>query len=141
MQESFVISYESRKLREHEKNYANHDLELVIIVHALNKWRNYLLGRRFELRVEHMSLKYLFDQLSLNARKARWLKFLCEFDFEITHVKGKENKVGDALSKKFHISALSMCKSYLRTKVLESLNKDELYLQLKEKLWQDKLDK
>jgi hypothetical protein len=36
-QEGFVVSYESRKLKEHERNYATHDLELASIVHALRK--------------------------------------------------------------------------------------------------------
>ena len=35
MQEGFVICYESRKLKEPEKNYATHDLDLASIVHAL----------------------------------------------------------------------------------------------------------
>jgi hypothetical protein len=64
----FVICYESRKLKEHERNYANHDLELAAIVHTLKKWRHYLMGRRFELRTDHNGLKYLFDQPTLNAR-------------------------------------------------------------------------
>ena len=46
-----------------------------------------------------MSLKYLFDHPSMNDRQARWLEFLYEFYFEIKHVKGKENKVADALNK------------------------------------------
>ena len=50
MQDNHVICYESRKLKEHENNYATHDLELVAIVHALNMWRHYLMGRIFELR-------------------------------------------------------------------------------------------
>ena len=54
-------SYESRKLKEHENNYAAHDLELAAIVHALKMWMHYLLGRKFELRTYHTSLKYLFD--------------------------------------------------------------------------------
>ena len=58
------------------------------------------MGRRFELRTDHCVLKYLFDQPTLNARQARWLEFLCEFDFKIKHIKGKENKVVDALSRK-----------------------------------------
>ena len=33
----FVICYESKKLKDHEKNYATHDLELEAIVHALKK--------------------------------------------------------------------------------------------------------
>ena len=85
-------------------------------------WRNYSLGGRFYLRTYHLSIKYLFDHRRLNSRKARWMEFLCEFDFEIKHVKGKENKVIDALTKKIHAATLSMCKSYLRTRVLEARN-------------------
>jgi hypothetical protein len=51
-QNGFVICYKSRKLEKHEKNYATHDLELVEIIHALRKWRYYLMGRRFELRTD-----------------------------------------------------------------------------------------
>jgi hypothetical protein len=72
-QKGFVICYESRKMKEHEKNYATHDLELESIVHALKKWRHYLMGRRSELRTEQNGLKYLFDQPNLNSRKIRWL--------------------------------------------------------------------
>ena len=43
----------------------------------------YLMGRKFELRTDHCGMKYLFDQPTLNVRQARWLEFLCEFDFEI----------------------------------------------------------
>jgi hypothetical protein len=56
-QNGFTICYESKKLKEHERNYATHDLELEAIVHTLNKWRHYLMGRRFELRTDHNSLK------------------------------------------------------------------------------------
>ena len=35
----------------------------------------------------------------MNARQARWLSFLSEFDMDIKHIKGKENKVADALSR------------------------------------------
>ena len=58
------------------------------------------MGRRFELRTNHCGLKYLFDHPTLNARQARWLEFLCEIDFEIKHIKGKENKVADVLNRK-----------------------------------------
>ena len=81
MQENHVICYESKKLKEHEMNYATHDLEFAAIVHAFKMWRHYLMGRIFEIRTNHCGLKYLFDQPTLNARKARWLEFLCDFDF------------------------------------------------------------
>ena len=34
-QEGHVITYESRKLKIHEKNYSTYDLELATIIHAL----------------------------------------------------------------------------------------------------------
>ena len=61
LQNDHAICYESRKLKEHEKNYPTHDLELVAIFHALKMWRHYLMGRKFLLKIDNMSLKYLFD--------------------------------------------------------------------------------
>jgi hypothetical protein len=88
-QNGHVIGYESKNLKEHERNYATHDLELASTVHTLKMWRNYLMGKRFELRIDQSGLKYLFEQPTLNARKTRWLKILSEYDFDIKHIKGK----------------------------------------------------
>jgi hypothetical protein len=57
------------KLKEHERHYETHDLKLLAKVHALNMWRHYLMGKIFELRIDHSGLKYLFDQPTLNACK------------------------------------------------------------------------
>ena len=48
---------------------------------------------------DNKGLKYMLDQPNLNARQARWLSFLSEYDFVIQHIKGKENKFVDALSR------------------------------------------
>ena len=75
------MAYESRKLKEHENNYATHDLELSTIIYALNMSWQYLIGRKFLLMSDNISLKYLFGQQNFNAREARWLSFLSEYDF------------------------------------------------------------
>jgi hypothetical protein len=59
-QNGYVVCYESRNLKEHERNYATHDLELVAIVDALNMWRHYHMGKRLRLKTDHSGLKYLF---------------------------------------------------------------------------------
>jgi len=58
-------------LKEHERNYATHDLELATIVHALNMWRYYLMGQIFELRTNYYGLKHLFGHPTLNVRKTQ----------------------------------------------------------------------
>jgi hypothetical protein len=60
------------------------------------------MGRKFLLLTDNRGVKYLFNQPDLNVRQARWLAFLSEFDFEVRHIKGKENKVAYALIKRVH---------------------------------------
>lgn len=57
MQKGQVVAYESRKLKQYELNYAPRDLELAAIVHALQMWRHYLIGKPFELKTDHLGLK------------------------------------------------------------------------------------
>ena len=86
-QEGHVIAYDSRNIKIHAKNYATYDLDLAVVIHALKMWRHHLIGRKFMLMTDNKGLKYLLDQPNLNARQARWLDFLSEF--EIQHIKGK----------------------------------------------------
>ena len=58
MQHDKVITYVSRQLKDYEKNYLAHDLELAIVVFTLKIWRHYLYGVRCKIFVDHESLKY-----------------------------------------------------------------------------------
>ena len=93
-QEGHVLCYESCNLKDHEQNYVLHDLELAAVVHALKMWHHYLLRKKFLLLTDNTYVKHLFTHLGLNSRQARWMAFLSEFDFEVKHIKGKENRVG-----------------------------------------------
>jgi hypothetical protein len=62
----------------------------------------------------------MFDHPKINARQARWMAFLRDFDFEIKHIKGKENKVVDALSKSMktiHLTTVSTCETNVKERV------------------------
>ncbi|GJY06075.1 putative reverse transcriptase domain-containing protein [Tanacetum coccineum] len=48
MQREKVISYASRQLKIHEKNYTTHDLELRSVVFSLKLWRHYFTARKPE---------------------------------------------------------------------------------------------
>ncbi|GJR34531.1 putative reverse transcriptase domain-containing protein [Tanacetum coccineum] len=69
MQREKVISYASRQLKIHEKNYTTHDLELGAV-----------------------------DQKELNMRQRRWLELLSDYDCDIRYHPGKANVVADALT-------------------------------------------
>ena len=85
---------------------------------------------------DNISLKYIFDQQNLNTRQAIWLSFLSEYDFEIQHIKGKENKVVDALSRNARlnfVAAVSTYKIDLEEQLEEGVKLDENYQKLQEK--------
>ena len=80
MQKYKVISYASRKLKMHEKNYLTHDLELAAVVFALMIWRQYLYGVHVDVFTDHKSLQYVLTKKELNLRQRRWLEFLKDYD-------------------------------------------------------------
>ena len=71
MQDGKVVAYGSRQLKDHEKNYPTHDLEMAAVVFALKIWRHYLYGVRCEIYTDHKILKYIFTQKELNMRQRR----------------------------------------------------------------------
>ncbi|GJZ07148.1 putative reverse transcriptase domain-containing protein [Tanacetum coccineum] len=100
MQREKVISYASRQLKIHEKNYTTHDLELGAVVFALKIWRHYLYGTKCTMFTDHKSLQHILDQKELNMRQRRWLELLSDYDCDIRYHPGKANVVADALSRK-----------------------------------------
>jgi hypothetical protein len=106
MQEGRVVAYSSRQLKIHEKNYPTHDLELAVVVHALNTWRHYLYGQKCDIYTDHKSLKYIFTQSELNMRQQRWLELIKDYELEIHYHLGKANVVTDALSRKSQVNML-----------------------------------
>nr|GFB26354.1 putative reverse transcriptase domain-containing protein [Tanacetum cinerariifolium] len=95
-----VISYASRQLKIHEKNYMTHDLELGAVVFALKIWRHYLYGTKCTVFTNHKRLQHILDQRELNMRQRRWLELLSDYDCDIRYHPGKANVIADALGRK-----------------------------------------
>ena len=85
-------------------------MEFYVLIQTLKHWRPYLIHRKFILYTDHDSLKHLNSQSKLNARHARWMDYLQQFEFVIKHKSGTENKVADVLSWRPHL--LYMFSSY-----------------------------
>ena len=130
-------------MKEHDKNYATHYLELAAMVHALKMRRHYLMGKKFELGTNHDGLKYLFEQPILNLRERRWMdEKLCECEFDIKHIKGEENKVTDALSRKLQVIQVTTINTWtldIRNRIKGACSTYEQYKQVKDNLQQQKV--
>jgi hypothetical protein len=100
MQQGKVIAYASRQLKNHERNYPTHDLELAVVVFALKIWRHYLYESKCEVYTDHKSLKYIFTQKDMNMRQRRWIELIKDYDCCILYHPGKANVVADAFSRK-----------------------------------------
>uniref|UniRef100_A0A2N9G9V6 CCHC-type domain-containing protein n=1 Tax=Fagus sylvatica TaxID=28930 RepID=A0A2N9G9V6_FAGSY len=100
IQHGRVVAYASRQLKQYEKNYPTHDLELAAVVFALKIWRHYHYRERCEIYKDHKSLKYLFTQKELNLRQRRWLELVKDYDCTINYHPGKANVMADALNRK-----------------------------------------
>jgi hypothetical protein len=73
MQNRHPLAYESQKLRGPELLYNIYDKEMLAIMHALAKFRQYLVGAWFVVKSYHNSLKYLLEQKDLNETQQKWV--------------------------------------------------------------------
>jgi hypothetical protein len=58
MQDNDPITFESQKFESREQTKSTYDKELLEIMHALVKWKQYLLRMKFLMKMDHNSLKY-----------------------------------------------------------------------------------
>jgi len=94
-----IITCCSRRLSDSEKNYGITDLEGLAVIYTVTKLRPYLLGKRFQILVDHCALCVLNKRVPNSARLCRWAIVLSEFEFEIVYTKGNLHCDIDCLSR------------------------------------------
>ena len=99
MQEHHPIAFYSKAISVRALGRSTYEKELMAIVHSVLHWRNYLLGRKFQIRTDHRSLKYLLEQRITTMDQQRWIVKLMGYDYEILYRPGIDNKAADALSR------------------------------------------
>ena len=94
-----VVAYASRALTKSERKYCVTRKELLAVVHFVKYFRHYLYGKRFTVRTDHGSLRWLLNFKNPEGQLARWIEVLSTYDMEIQHRPGAQHKNADALSR------------------------------------------
>lgn len=96
------IAFYSKKLGKAEQNYTVHDKELLAIVKMFKHFASWVTGTKQKVKIwsDHKALEHFLTTTKLTQRHARWAEILADFNFEICHVRGRENSAADALSRK-----------------------------------------
>jgi hypothetical protein len=105
---------------------AAYECELIGLVLAIRHWRPYLWGRRFLVRADHFSLKYLLDQRLDTIPQHHWVGKLLGFHFSVEYKAGSTNTVADALSRHDTEEAAVMSLSAPRFDFIEHLRQANL---------------
>jgi hypothetical protein len=133
MQNRHPLAYESRKHRGLELLYNIYENEILAIMHALAKFRQYLVSARFVVKLDHNSIKYLLEQKDLNERQQKWVRKIQAYDFDIEFVKGKNNAVAGALSRRPSIFSMSGMSIDWKEHLIVEYAKDQFACQLLDK--------
>ncbi|KAL7280521.1 hypothetical protein ACG7TL_005453 [Trametes sanguinea] len=89
----------SKKFTSAQRAYRTYEHEALAILEGLLKWEDKLLGRHVHIVTDHKALQFLEGLARPNGRQIRWYEFLARFQYDITYVPGKLNKVADCLSR------------------------------------------
>ncbi|VFQ91763.1 unnamed protein product [Cuscuta campestris] len=105
LQHEQPVAYFSKKLGTRRLAASTYHKELYAIVEAVQKWRQYLLGREFLIRTDQRSLRELLNQVIQTPDQQLYVRKLMGFRFRIEYKPGRANAAADALSRKFEDDA------------------------------------
>ena len=105
-----VIAFGSKTLTKQQRRYCVTRRELLAVITFLHQFRHYLLGRKFSLRTDHSSLRWLINFKEPRDQLARWLEVISQYNVEILYREGHKHQNANAFSRIGH--DLSECPSY-----------------------------
>jgi hypothetical protein len=56
------LAFTSKQLSEQNLGKSIYENEMLAIMHVMDLWHPYLLGQRFQIKIDHQSLKYFLKQ-------------------------------------------------------------------------------
>jgi hypothetical protein len=77
------LAFTSKQLSERNLGKSIYEKEMLAIMHAVDIWHPYLLGKHFQIKTNHQILKYFLEQHLSSPKKQKWVTKLFGYDYEI----------------------------------------------------------
>ena len=90
------MTFTGKKLCDRNLEKYTYEKQMVAILHVVQTWFPYLIGRHFQININHHSLKYFLEQRLSSLEKHIWVTKMLGYDYEIIYNKGRENVLVDA---------------------------------------------
>lgn len=97
------VYFSSSKTSTTEEKYDSYSLEVLAIIKALEKFRPYLLGKKFKIITDCEAFKKTMEKKDIVPKVARWVMYMQNFNYEIEHRGNTQMRHVDALSRMFVI--------------------------------------
>jgi hypothetical protein len=101
MQEVQPLTFTGKQLCECHLGKSTYENEMLVILHIVDIWYLYLIGKHSHINIDHCSLKQFLEQRILSLEQHKWFTKMSGYDYEIIYKKGKENVVVNSLSRKY----------------------------------------
>ncbi|CAC5394031.1 unnamed protein product [Mytilus coruscus] len=93
------IAYASRPMSKSERKYCVTRKELLAVVYFVKYFKPYLYGRKFTIRTDQSSLRWLLNLKNPDGQVARCIETLSAYDMHIQYRPGTHHRNADALSR------------------------------------------
>lgn len=99
-QEGHPFSFFSKKFCTKPQHSSTYVRELHVITMAVQKWRHYLLGKKFIIVMDQKSFRELMNQVVQTPAQHYFLTKPLGYNYLISYKPGKSNIVADTLSRR-----------------------------------------
>ena len=97
--EEHAVGFASRTLTKSERAYCVTRKELLALVTFVKHFKHYLYGKKFLVRTDHSSLKWLMNFKNPEGQIARWIETLASYDMKVEHRPGRLHQNADGVSR------------------------------------------
>ena len=98
----YAIYFIRTKLTPAELNYTITEKELLVVVHAINKFRHYIMGYAVFVHTDHSAIWFFMNKYITSGKVTRCLVLMQEFNITIIYKPRKQKLVAYFLSRLTH---------------------------------------